>query len=96
MILNISSWLMFALFFLFIALILALADFLLRLLKVHPHTTRRIVHILVGILVCFSPFLFSDFLPVATLAAVFIVINYFSIRLGLLKGIHETVTLKSQ
>ncbi len=90
MILNISSWLMFALFFLFIALILALADFLLRLLKVHPHTTRRIVHILVGILVCFSPFLFSDFFPVATLAAVFIVINYFSIRLGLLKGIHET------
>jgi uncharacterized protein (TIGR00297 family) len=87
---NISSWIMFTLFFLVISLFLALADFLLRLLKVHPHTTRRIVHILVGVLVCLAPFFFRDSLPVVTLAALFIVINFFSIRYGLLKGIHET------
>lgn len=87
---NISSWLMFGLFFLIITLFLAAADFLLRLLKVHPHTTRRIVHILVGVLVCFAPFFFRESLPVVILAAVFILINYFGIRYGLLKGIHET------
>lgn len=87
---NVSSWLMFGLFFLIITLFLGLADFLLRLFRVHPHTTRRIVHILVGILVCFSPIFFQHSLPVATLAGVFILVNSFGIRYGLLKGIHET------
>jgi len=73
-----------------IILFLGLADFLLKLLKVHPHTTRRIVHILVGILVCFSPLFFQESLPVVTLAGLFILINYSGIRFGLLKGIHET------
>jgi uncharacterized protein (TIGR00297 family) len=87
---SLSTWLTFIIFFFMIGLFLVIADFLLKLLNVHPHTTRRIVHILVGVLVCFSPFFFKDSLPVVTLAALFIAINYLGIRFGLLKGIHET------
>lgn len=90
MLLTFSPWLTFIIFFFVISLFLVIADFLLKLLKVHPHTTRRIVHILVGVLVCFSPLFFKDSVPVVVLAALFIVINYLGIRFGLLKGIHET------
>ncbi len=70
--------------------VLGLADILLKKLNVHPHTTRRSVHILVGCLVCFAPFIFKTQLPVLLVALIFAVMNFFAIKMNLLKGIHET------
>jgi len=85
-----SEWELFVVFFLIITLFLGLADFLLKKLKSHPHTTRSIVHILVGILVCTAPFIFESFLPSVALAIIFIIINSLTLKSNKLKGIHYT------
>lgn len=85
-----SEWVIFTIFFLIITLFLGLADFLLKKLKIHPHTTRRIVHILVGILVCTAPFIFENFLPPVVLSIIFIIINSVTLKGEKLKGIHYT------
>lgn len=85
-----SDWGLFFVFTVGIVGILGLADLLLRRLKVHPHTTRRLVHILVGCLVCVAPFIFKTQLPVLTVATIFIILNYFAIKKDLIRSIHET------
>ena len=73
-----------------IFLFLGSAEILLKRLNVHPNTTRRIVHILVGILVSFSPFLFSSVIPVITIALLFTAINYLAMFKSKFDGIHST------
>jgi uncharacterized protein (TIGR00297 family) len=85
-----TDWGLFFVFTIGIIGILGLADLLLKKLKVHPHTTRRLVHILVGCLVCVGPFLFDSQYPLLLVAFIFIVLNYLAIKKDLLKGIHET------
>ena len=85
-----NDWGLFFIFTVGIIAILGLADFLLKKLKVHPHTTRRFVHILVGCLVCVGPFLFESHYPLLLVALIFTVLNFFAIKKDLLKGIHET------
>jgi len=71
-----------------ILLMLALADLLLKRLDVAAEATRRIVHILVGIMVAVAPFIFDSVLPVLTIAALFALLNYVAIRTHYLQGIH--------
>ncbi|MEA1986644.1 MAG: DUF92 domain-containing protein [Candidatus Marinimicrobia bacterium] len=85
-----SDWGIFGIFFLTIVLFLGLADFLLKKFKVHPNTTRRIVHILVAILVSIAPFIFENYLQPFVLAIIFIIINFLSLGSENLKGIHGT------
>lgn len=85
-----SDWGLFIVFTSAILLILALASTLLALLRIHPHHTRRLVHILVGCLVCASPFIFTSRVPVLTLTLLFTVANILAIRFNLIKSIHET------
>lgn len=85
-----SQWPLFLIFFAIIVVTLGLADFLLNRMGVHPNTTRRTVHIMVGLLVSLAPFLFTDSAPVLLLAGIFIIVNYVSINSAALKGIHGT------
>jgi uncharacterized protein (TIGR00297 family) len=85
-----SDWGLFLVFTIAILLILVLADILLRLLKIHSHNTRRLVHILVGCLVCTAPFIFTSRIPVLVVTVIFILANIFAIRFNLIKSIHET------
>ena len=84
-----SEWGIFVIFFLIIILFLVLADFLLKKLNVHPHTTRKIVHILVGILVVTAPFIFERSLQPIILSIIFIIINFITLKNETLKGINE-------
>ncbi len=85
-----SDWGLFFVFTIGIVGILGLADFLLKKLKVHPHTTRRLVHMLVGCLVCVAPFIFDSQYPVLLVALIFTILNYLAIKKSLIKSIHET------
>ncbi|MCK5817218.1 MAG: DUF92 domain-containing protein [Candidatus Marinimicrobia bacterium] len=85
-----TDWGLFFVFTVGIVAILGLADFLLKKLDVHPHTTRRLVHILVGCLVCVAPFIFGSQYPVLLVALIFTIMNFIAIKMSLLKGIHET------
>ncbi len=75
-------------FTLVIFILLVLADLVMKILKIQPASTRRIVHILVGILVITTPFLFSDRIPVLAIAAFFTLSNWLARKSVLFDGIH--------
>lgn len=85
-----NDWGLFIIFSFAIIVILGVSDLILRLLKIHPHHTRRFVHILVGCLVCAAPFIFESRIPVLTVTLIFTVANILAIRFKLIKSIHET------
>lgn len=85
-----TDWGLFFVFTVGIVAILGIADSLLKHFKVHPHTTRRLVHMLVGCLVCVAPFIFESQYPVLLVAIIFTAMNYLAIKLNLIKSIHET------
>jgi len=87
---SISEWTLFVLLFVAIALFIAVAEFLRKRFNGSPEITRKLVHILTGVLIYFAPDLFTSGIPAIALAMVFISVNYTAIRFGLLKGIHGT------
>lgn len=50
--------------------------------------TRKIIHILTGILITLALFLMESYLPILLLAFVTIAVNYFAIKKNILKSIH--------
>ncbi len=85
-----SEWGILIIFFLIITSFLGLADFLLKKLNIHQHTTRRIVHILVGILVVTTPFIFEKSIQTIVLSIIFIIINFLSLKKEKFKGMNDT------
>ncbi len=85
-----SDWGLFIVFTLGILLILFFAEMLLKLIRWHSHNTRRLVHILVGCLVCTAPFIFESRAPVLVIAGIFIVLNILALKFNLISSIHET------
>ncbi len=53
-----------------------------------PESSRRAVHALTGLMVVASPWLFEAPWGIAGLAAVFVLVNLYAIRRGLLPGMH--------
>jgi uncharacterized protein (TIGR00297 family) len=85
-----SEWTLFALLFAAIGVFIAAAEFLRKRFNGSPEITRKLVHILTGLLIFFAPDLFTSGIPAIALAVVFIAVNYAAIRFGLLKGMHGT------
>lgn len=85
-----SDWGLFVFFLLAIIVLLGLMDFILKIVPINPHNTRRIVHMLVGCLVCCTPFIFESSLPVILVAVIFLIGNAVAIKFNLIKSIHET------
>ncbi|MBL7074150.1 DUF92 domain-containing protein [candidate division KSB1 bacterium] len=52
--------------------------------------TRKLVHVLVGVLVFSTPFFIQSPIPLYILAIIFIVVNFTTTKFGLLKGMHDT------
>ncbi len=85
-----SDWLHLLLFFMGIVFFIALAEKTRKALKWSPEVTRKLVHVLTGILIFFSPFFMTSKIPLIWLAVLFIIVNYVGIRTGKLKGMHDT------
>jgi uncharacterized protein (TIGR00297 family) len=85
-----AEWLLFGVILTAIVLFIAAAEFMRRQFNGSPEVTRKLVHILTGLLIFFAPELFVSGIPAITLALIFIVVNYGAIRFGLLKGMHGT------
>ncbi len=52
--------------------------------------TRKLVHILTGVFIAVTPFLFTSKWPIISIAALFISFNYFAIKRDIIKSIHNT------
>jgi uncharacterized protein (TIGR00297 family) len=60
------------------------------LLRLSPEFTRKFVHISVGLLIFFAPWIFTSAVPALILAVLFIVQNAVAVHLGLFKSMHGT------
>jgi len=84
-----NEWILFFLLFAAISFFIGLSEILRHALKWSSETTRKIVHIMVGILMLFSPFLFESNAPPIVLAVIFVFVNFYAIKSGKLGGMHS-------
>ncbi len=59
-------------------------------LRLSPEFTRKFVHVSVGVLIFWAPWIFTSAVPALVLAALFVVMNLIAVELGLFKSIHGT------
>jgi uncharacterized protein (TIGR00297 family) len=70
-----------------IGLILSV-EWIYRLAPRRGEAMRQFVHIATGVMVLLTPFIFTSWVPIFVLAALFTLVNYWSIRRGKLNSIH--------
>jgi uncharacterized protein (TIGR00297 family) len=85
-----EDWLNLLIFFIGIFCFILLAEKTRKKLKWPSEVNRKLVHILTGILIFFSPFFITSKKPLIWIGVIFIMINYIGIRSGKLMGIHDT------
>jgi len=85
-----SDFLTFIIYLLGVFLLIRIAN-ALRLNRNWPaETTRKLLHVSVGILVASTPFIFASKIPPILLALIFIGVNFLSVKYHLFKGMEET------
>jgi uncharacterized protein (TIGR00297 family) len=85
-----EEWFIFLIIFIAIGLFIGIAEFLRHKFNGSPEITRKLVHILTGLLIFFAPNVFYSGVPAILLAILFIVVNLFAVQFDLLKGMHGT------
>jgi len=85
-----NEWITFGVFFALIIVLLLISELARVKLNWSGDFNRKYVHVLVGLLVSISPFIFRNNLQPFTLAALFVVINYLALRSNQFKGMHST------
>ncbi len=85
-----AEWRLFLLMLIGLFLFVVIAEVLRKITSLTGNTTRKIVHILVGIFVFFVPILFISPVPGLLMSVLFICMNYFSVRFRLFKGMDDT------
>ncbi len=85
-----SEWLAFLVFFLFISFFIGLSELLRKALNWGPEVTRKLVHVMVGVLVCFAPFILEHSYWALILAVVFTLVNYLALKSKSFEGMHAT------
>ncbi|MBI87195.1 MAG: hypothetical protein CMG63_03845 [Candidatus Marinimicrobia bacterium] len=91
-----DSWLVFAPNFIFLlsafALVLSLlvlSNFMHNKNSISPEANRRIIHVTVGLLISFSPLIFSSNIYPTILGVLFVLVNLISVRKNAFYGIHS-------
>ena len=69
--------------------LLALSELMRRRFHGTEEFSRKFVHMFTGILVAVSPFFLKSRWPIIAVALIFAVIDYYSVRKGWLKGMHD-------
>lgn len=85
-----NEWIAFLVFFTIIMTFIAMAELARKVFKLSPELSRKLVHVMVGILVSLAPFFFRTSLPVIVLGLLFTVLNYVALKKDSLKGMHTT------
>lgn len=85
-----NEWSTFFLFLITIFLLIIISESARSYLRWKPESSRKLVHVIVGILVSICPFIFKSKFPPITLAVIFIIINAVALKNKTFKGIHST------
>ncbi|MEC7759771.1 MAG: hypothetical protein VYA76_02110, partial [Candidatus Neomarinimicrobiota bacterium] len=84
------DWTVFAIIFIGIFLVLGIAELLRKIMMKPPESTRKFVHIFVGLIVSICPILFKSNFQLITLSSLFIVINGYLIKSNKIASLHVT------
>jgi uncharacterized protein (TIGR00297 family) len=85
-----KEWLYFGFFLVGIVGFIAAAEKTRSRMGWSPEVNRKLVHILTGLLICVTPFVFKNSKPLVWMAVLFIVVNGVGIHTGRLQGMHGT------
>lgn len=85
-----NEWITFLIFLGGIFVLIGLSEVARTRLKWAAEASRKFVHILVGVLVMFSPFLFISNQPPIVLAIIFILVNAAALKSRKFEGMHAT------
>jgi len=87
---SLNEWTLFGLIFLGIFFVLGLAELIRNKQGWPPESTRKFVHIFIGLIVSVSPFLFKSNIQLITLSSLFIAINLILLRSNRFASLHAT------
>lgn len=85
-----SDWLFLGLFTTALILIVIAAEIVQHFFKWPHESTRKLVHMLVGVVVATTPFVLESMWPMVILGVLFTIIDFFAVRRGILTGMHGT------
>ncbi|HHS13346.1 MAG TPA: DUF92 domain-containing protein [bacterium] len=86
----VSEWIRFGLFLTGILLFIGIAEKTRLVLKWSPEINRKLVHILTGVLIFFSPCFFESNRPLVWMAVLFIILDFWAVKTRRLPGMHGT------
>lgn len=87
---NTNDWTLFGFIFLGIFIVLGVAETIRLKMNKPPESTRKFVHVLIGLVVSVCPLLFQEDTQLITLSSVFIVINWFLLKSNKMASMHAT------
>ncbi|MBC8400049.1 MAG: DUF92 domain-containing protein [Candidatus Marinimicrobia bacterium] len=85
-----NEWISFGLFFLLILTLIGISELIKSKYKWPVERSRKLVHVVVGILISICPFIFTSPQPPVTLAVIFIIINTTALKSKHFKAMHAT------
>ena len=89
-ILAVNQWTLFVIIFVSIFIVLGLAEFIRNYFKRPPESTRKFVHIFIGLIICFCPIIFKVNYQIIALSSLFIVINTYLLLSKKFKSMNAT------
>ncbi len=87
---NLNDWTLFGIIFVGIFFVIGLAEIIRTRLNKPPESTRKFVHILVGLVVAVCPLLFMGNTQLIALSSIFIAINWLLLKSDKLASMHAT------
>ncbi|MBT3763310.1 MAG: DUF92 domain-containing protein [Candidatus Marinimicrobia bacterium] len=88
---SLNDWTLFLLIFIAIFIVLGLAEFVRNKQGWPPESTRKFVHIFVGLIVSICPFLFKSNIQLISLSSLFIIVNWTLLRSDRFASMHATL-----
>lgn len=85
-----NEWLTFVVFLFGILAAIAIAEVIRKRAGWSAENSRKIVHVLVGVMMFWAPFILESKRPAVVLASIFIVVNIVALRKDALQGMHAT------
>ncbi len=83
-----EEWLFIVVVFFLVGMMVAAAEMIRRLLNGGSEVTRKFVHIVAGVLMMCSPFVFNSGIPVLTITGIMVIGTFLSVKLDFLKSLH--------
>ncbi len=90
---SINDWTLFGIILSGILIVLSVAELIRNYNKWSTESTRKFVHIFIGIIVSSSPFIFKSNLQLIALSSLFIVVNLILLKSGKVESMHATERL---